>query len=325
MDSPRVSPARVGRSLRFAAAAVFVCSPVVAAERAGGWTLEEIFDAPRVVEVAVAPAGADVVFAVQRAVRQGESVQWERRLWRSGTAGGEPVALTRAGDSAFDPSFSPDGSRLAFRSDRSGTDQIWLLPVDGGEAWQVTEAAAGVEAYRWAGNGDALIYVAARRDGEPPAAEAAASEDPVLVGEEEPPHRLFRVELSPERGVRGEVQEIDTGDGHVAARRALSFGYLVSGFDVSPDGGRIVFTHTPRAHTDDWPLADVSVVDVASGRVRPLATNARAEGSPLFSPDGRWIAYTASGDPPRPPVASRVYVVPATGGEPRTLDRKSVV
>lgn len=314
-----VSPSWVGRSLRFAAAAVFACWPVVAAERANGWTLEEIFDAPRVIEVAVAPGGADVAFTVQRAVRQGEALQWERRLWRSGTTGSEPVALTRVGGSAFDPSFSPDGSRLAFRSDRGGTDQVWVLPVDGGEAWQVTEAPAGVEAYRWAGSGEALIYVAARHDGKPPAAEAAAGEGPVLVGEDEPPHRLFRVELSPERGVRGDVQEIDTGEGHVAARRALSFGYLVSGFDVSPDGGRIVFTHTPRAHTDDWPLADVSVIDLESGRVRPLVTTSRAEGSPLFSPDGRWIAYTASGDPPRPPVASRVYVVPATGGEPRAL------
>lgn len=311
-------PASTFRASWLVAAAALACWPLAAQEPTGEWTPEEMIEAPQVVEVVVGPRGADVVFAVERAVQRGDELRWERRLWRScGDCDEEPVPLTPSGASASDAGFSPDGSLIAFRSDRSGTDQVWLLPADGGEAWQVTEAPGGVVAYRWAGKGEALVYVAAHDEASRD--DTGTEGGPVVVGEDDPPHRLFRVELPQERGARGKAEEIDTGAAHVAASRALSFGYLVSGFDVSPDGRRVAFTHTPRVQTDDWLLADVSVVDLESGRVSPVAGTARAEGSPLFSPDGRWIAYTASGDPPQPPVASSVYVVSAAGGEPRAL------
>ena len=61
--------------------------------------------------------------------------------------------------------------------------------------------------------------------------------------------------------------------------------------DWSPDGSTIVFVHQPSPKVNDWPKADLSAVDVATGRVRALASTGSAEGSPHFSPDGRWIAF----------------------------------
>ena len=90
-------------------------------------------------------------------------------------------------------------------------------------------------------------------------------------------------------------------------------------FDWSPDGKWIAFDHQPTALIDDWTKGDISLVEVESGTVRPLATTAAAESNPSFSPDGRWVAYEASDVPVRWGGASRIQVVPVSGGAPRVL------
>ena len=101
----------------------------------------------------------------------------------------------------------------------------------------------------------------------------------------------------------------------------MSLGNLAgpSEFHWSPDGRSIVFSHQPTPHIDDWPRADVSVVDVASGNVRALAATTAAENDPVFSPDGKHVAFDVSDDPPTWRHRSRVAVVPVEGGTPRLL------
>src|SRR5207244_880881 len=70
---------------------------------------------------------------------------------------------------------------------------------------------------------------------------------------------------------------------------------------------------------DDWTKSDISVVDLGTGTIQPLACSARAESAPYFSPDGRQVAFVASDDPPTWAYDSALYVVPAAGGTPRKL------
>jgi dipeptidyl aminopeptidase/acylaminoacyl peptidase len=60
-------------------------------------------------------------------------------------------------------------------------------------------------------------------------------------------------------------------------------------------------------------------VDVASGKVQPLAATGAAESQPVYSPDGQWIALTISDDPPTWGTTARVYLVPPAGGTPKPL------
>jgi dipeptidyl aminopeptidase/acylaminoacyl peptidase len=91
------------------------------------------------------------------------------------------------------------------------------------------------------------------------------------------------------------------------------------GFNWSPDGKSIVFTHTRTPKADDWPSANVSVIDVASGEIRALAATAAAESQPSYSPDGKWIALTISDAPPTWAFQNRIHLIPATGGTPKAL------
>ncbi len=81
---------------------------------------------------------------------------------------------------------------------------------------------------------------------------------------------------------------------------------------LSPDGRTAVAPVTRydveenKGHTDLWMFA------VDGSARRPLTTHASSEGSPVFSPDGRWLAFVAQRDEDKAP---QIYVLPMAGGE----------
>src|SRR5207249_2118998 len=75
----------------------------------------------------------------------------------------------------------------------------------------------------------------------------------------------------------------------------------------------------PSPAGDDWVRADVSVVDVATGKARPLVATPAAEGGPAWSPDGRWVAVTVSDAPATYALTFRVVLVSPVDGAVRPL------
>src|SRR5690606_32670427 len=103
------------------------------------------------------------------------------------------------------------------------------------------------------------------------------------------------------------------------ARKLTTENYSVGSFNWSPDGKTIVFNHTKSPVAEYWTTSDVSLVDVASGKIIVLANTPAAENNPRFSPDGKSIAVTVSENPPRWTFASQINIFPASGGAPKVL------
>src|SRR5262245_22676189 len=79
--------------------------------------------------------------------RDGRQVAYAagKQIYVVSVDGGLPRAITAAGSSASSPHWSKDGAALYFLSDRSGSSQLWRLPVASfGEAVQVTSFAHGI-------------------------------------------------------------------------------------------------------------------------------------------------------------------------------------
>src|SRR5207249_7234174 len=88
-------------------------------------------------------------------------------------------------------------------------------------------------------------------------------------------------------------------DGKRPPRKLTDGKRHVTEFGWSPDSQAIAFSHQPTPSADEWPKADLSEVDVASGTVKAIAGTSASERSPEYSLDGKYLAFVRSSDPPR--------------------------
>src|SRR5262249_28483951 len=91
--------------------------------------------------------------------------------------GGEPKRLTTAPGADNHPRWSPDGSQIAFASDRGGSTQVWLLPMSGGEARQLTKLPIDISGPIWSPKGDTLAFAAEVYQGTTPEQTAAKDKE----------------------------------------------------------------------------------------------------------------------------------------------------
>ena len=152
------------------------------------------------------------------------------------------------------PAWSADGKRIAFVSDRTGENEIWIAAsVGSGNAIQLTHGLkANLFTPRWASD-DAHI-VAADRAG-----------------------RLLCIDSK-----SGEIKVVDTSPG------LGSYDSYHANFDLSPDGKYIVYDHSG----DNW-LESVAIYEIAGGKSAPLCGPDVNSYYPTFTADGKYVAYLA--------------------------------
>jgi len=259
--------------------------------------------------VAISPDGSRVAYVVRVALLEGEKSEYLSQIWLVGADGSNPRQFTRGQSSATNPAFSPDGRWLAFSSRRGEKSEVWAIPLDGGEAQQVTDASNGTGAFAWSPDGTRIAYLMTDPETEDEALRKKEKRDPIYVDQNFKYAHLY-------------VTSFDPGADEPGASTRLTEGHFhVTGFDWSPDGSRLAFSHQADPRLDEGARAsDISVVPVdGSKTVRPLVTLGGIDGNPRWSPDGRWVAFESSGDAPARVGLGDIYVVSADGGTPRRL------
>ncbi|HSL20812.1 MAG TPA: S9 family peptidase [Vicinamibacterales bacterium] len=266
-------------------------------------TVDQMIELKRAAAPAISPDGRHVAFTIREA--DWEENAFDTEIWLVDAQSPAPRQLTRGRRTSTSPGWSPDGTRLAFASDRGEKRQIYLIDPTGGEAQALTSAEDGVGAFSWSPDGRHIAFSAAE-----PKTQAAKDRDKkygefVLVDEDRNQTHLWIID----------VQSRET--------RQLTKGQLVVGtFRWSPDGSLIAYDHRVDNDPSNSGSADISIVEVASGESRLLVTQEGPDANPRWSPDGARIAFeTAMSNPAYYYTNGLIAAIPAAGGPIDVLTR----
>ncbi len=216
------------------------------------------------------------------------------------------------------PRWSPNGREIAYAGTRDGRSGIWVRLVESGTERFLAETPqsnawlgrGATKNFEWSPDGQSIAFVAAEPTGPPPASDV----------------RVFtRIMLKTRTGFT------DNRRTHlwVVASQGGTPRLLTPGtFDEhsitwAPDSKRIAFISDRSADPDNTFSNDIFVVDVGSGALTRITETPSAEFSPVWSPDGQWIAYEGwvrtNNTKDSPAEDSKAYLVAASGGPMRRL------
>ena len=251
----------------------------------------------RISEHQLSPDGTAVAFVVQRVDIEANTKP--RQIWAVPLAGGTPAPLTDEGNN-YRPKWSPDSKKLAFISTRGTGSQVWTMDADGRNQKQLTTIATEADGVMWTGDGKNLVFIS---EVYPDCTDEACNTQRLELDKAskvkariitsllyrhwdqwQGPRRKHLFAVSAEGG---SPRDLTPGPNEVPP-------FSLGGSDdyaAAADGNEVCFTMNADPSAATSTNTDLYVVATAGGEARKLTDNLGADNSPVYSPDGRYLAY----------------------------------
>jgi dipeptidyl aminopeptidase/acylaminoacyl peptidase len=288
---------------------VFLLGGLLMSATSHPFNVHDMLAMDRISDLRLSPDGTALAFVLRKTDL--EANRGRTDVWMLNTLSGQLKQMTQDPAGDFSPRWSSCGKSLLFLSTRSGSSQVWQMAADGtGEPVQLTDLPLDVNGFVVSPRGDALALIM-----------------DVFVDAKTPEETKARLEDEAKRKASGRIYDRlffrhwDTwNDGrrshvHLFKTQEKTIVDLMAGMDsdsptkpfggdeeicFTPDGMGIVFTAKPISGSEEaWSTNyDLFYVPTnASAAPKALTTNPAWDTTPVFSPDGKTLAYLAMSRP----------------------------
>lgn len=291
------------RRLILIAALVMFLAAFSAAQSKRPFTFEDMMSLKRAGDPVVSPDGKWVLFSAVD-VNLAENTR-KSHLWIVPVAGGDAKQLTTGATAESRGRFSPDGKSILFLTARDGGTQVWVQAFDAGngalsgEPRRVTNISTEADGAMWSPDGKSILFTSEvyadcaddacnkERDEAKGKSKVKASIFTRLYYRHWNAYTRFKrshLFLVPSEG--GVAKDLTPGDHDVPP-------FSLGGQDdcaFSPDGKEIAYTSNVEQVEATSTNNDVFVVPVTGGPAKKISTSPGSDSTPLYSPDGKYIA-----------------------------------
>jgi dipeptidyl aminopeptidase/acylaminoacyl peptidase len=270
---------------------------------------------------AISPDGRSIIFTrtwVDKLKDRSRS-----NLWIIDVDGARARELTGGAHNDSSPVWSPDGKRIAFLSDRDGTEQLYVMWLDTREMAQLTRLERGPNNIDWSPDGKYIAFTSSVPDNDP-ILPVKLPEKPRGAEWARPAVVVDRLQWASDG--RGPLPKANT---HVfvidatlggTPRQITSGKYNHSGFDWASDG-RTIYVSGIRKPEAEYLRNDSEIyaVDPATLEIKQLTDRKGPDTNPETSPNGNWIAYAGYDDKMYTNHIGSLYLMDKQGGGKRLL------
>jgi dipeptidyl aminopeptidase/acylaminoacyl peptidase len=288
-------------------------------------TLRDLVNVNQVMSTQIAPNGKSLFYEVRKT--DFDNNKYTTELWFVGLSGdSQPLKLTESLSTtssvkSLRPQWSPDGKSIAYFSDRKGGSQIWRIIIDtrGEEQLTASDGWIGTDpttlmplSFKWSPDGKSIAFTAMSLN--PPAKEAGEDERGKVAdvywgvnwtSRTPPPvNKLWLLDIATKKAkpLTGDTLNVET-------------------LNWSPDSSRIVLSARDKTSDSSF-QGDIYSLDVKTGKVDSLLKQEGFDSEPIWSPDGKWIAFNSQHGKEDFLYRLWVAVIPAVGGSPVYLTEK---
>lgn len=297
--------------MRYAAALALLTSSLSVALAANKppFTFDAMMKLARISDPQLSPDGKLVAFAVQTADMPSDTKPTQ--IFVVPLNGGAPRQLTHDGTQNSRPRWTPDSKRILFMSNRGTSSQIWSMAADGSDAKAVTNLPTEAEGETVSPNGKlllftSLVYPSCAPNPATPGFEYDSDCNKKNLDQEGASkmharvytHLLYR-HWTDYKGTRRSHLLIQPIDGSAKPKDLTPGDRDVPPFSLggpeaytfSPDSTEVTYTSNLDPDLSTSTNSDLFTIPVAGGEPKRITNNPGADEGPLYSPDGRYLAY----------------------------------